>query len=172
VAESTCEIELPDPPDSPVAPDDVAVQVKVVPGMLLERATEVDVPEQIDAEEGVAVAVGFGSTVTVMATGVPGQEFAVGVTLYVTVPDVVPVAVRIWAIELPLPAEPPEAPVCTGDDQLNVVPATPLLRVMLDAAPEQIVWPGGVANTFGTGFTFTVTVTGLPGQPAAEGVTV
>jgi len=72
---------LPEPADSPLAPDEVAVQVKPVPAMLLERAMDVAVPEQIDEEEGVALTVGFGSTVMLTASGVPGQPLAVGVTL-------------------------------------------------------------------------------------------
>jgi hypothetical protein len=62
-------------------PEDITVHEKVVPGILLVRATEVDVPEQIVAEAGVAVAFGFGSTVIATDTAVPGHELAVGVML-------------------------------------------------------------------------------------------
>ena len=39
------------------------------------------VPEHIVGDDGVAVATGVGLTVTVTLIGVPGHEFAVGVTL-------------------------------------------------------------------------------------------
>jgi hypothetical protein len=132
-------IELPDPAASPVVPEEVTVHEKVVPGILLVNATEVAVPEHIVAEEGVAVAFGFGSTVIATETGLPGQEFAVGVMLYVTVPEEAPVAVKICAIDVPLPDAPPETPVCDGIDQLNVAPATLLVSVMAVEFPEQIV---------------------------------
>jgi hypothetical protein len=74
-------------------------------------------------------------------------------------------------IELPLPDAPPEAPLCDGADQLKVAPDTLLDKLIAVEPPEQIVCAGGVATTDGTGFTVTVTLTGLPGHPLAEGVT-
>jgi hypothetical protein len=73
---------------------------------------------------------------------------------------------------LPLPAEPPDAPVWTGAIQLKVVPLTELLKEIPVVLPEQIDWEEGVAVTLGTGLTFTVTVTVFPGHPFALGVTV
>jgi hypothetical protein len=73
---------------------------------------------------------------------------------------------------LPLPAEPPDAPVCVGAAQLNVVPLTELLKEIDVAFPEQIDCPGGVATTFGTGLTVIVTLIGLPAHPDADGVIV
>ena len=52
------------------------------------------------------------------------------------------------------------------------MPVTVPLSAMDVVLPEQIVWVLGVAVTFGTGFTVTVTVIGVPGHPPAEGVMV
>ena len=78
---SVCEILVPDPPEPPEVPDDVTVQVKVVPATLLVKGIEVVLPEHIVDVAGVAVATGFGLTVIVIVSGVPGQAFAIGVTL-------------------------------------------------------------------------------------------
>jgi hypothetical protein len=110
-AVSTCEMLLPEPPELPATPEDVAVQLKVVPAILLVKGIEVDVPEQIAEETGLAEATGFGLTSIVIDKVLPGQELAVGVTTYTTDPGVEPEAVRICAIEVPLPELPPEAPV-------------------------------------------------------------
>ena len=48
----------------------------------------------------------------------------------------------------------------------------PLNPICVIAAPEQIVCAGGVARTFGTGFTTTVVVIGVPVHPLAVGVMV
>ena len=60
-------------------------------------------PEQIVAVVAV-VTTGLGLTVTVIVDAVPAQPFAVGVTIYCTVPAVVPALVNVCAIEEPLPA--------------------------------------------------------------------
>ena len=60
-------------------------------------------PEQIIAV-GKVVTTGLGLTVTVIVEVVPVQLFAVGVTIYCTVPDVVPAFVNVCAIDEPLPA--------------------------------------------------------------------
>lgn len=52
-------------------------------------------PEQTDVDDGVAVAVGIGFTVTVTVAVLPVQPFEVGVTVYVTVPGVTPLAVNV-----------------------------------------------------------------------------
>jgi hypothetical protein len=76
-------------PDEADAPDTfvcVTVQAKVVPPTLLVNAIDVALPEQIDCEEGVAVADGVGLTVTVMVCTGPRQPpVEVGVTVYTTV---------------------------------------------------------------------------------------
>ena len=57
--------------------------------------------------------------------------------------------------------------------QLYTVPATlPVNTIVVIAEPEQIVCEDGVATAFGTGFTTTVAVTGVPGQLLADGVMV
>ena len=86
-------------------------------------------------------------------------------------PAVVPVAVNVWAMVAPEDAVAPETPDCTTV-QAKVVPATLLVRATEDAVPEQIVWEAGVAVTTGVGLTVTTTVTGVPEQPLAVGVTV
>jgi hypothetical protein len=72
-------------PEPEVAPEIpaplLATQVNVVPVVVLLKLTDVAAPEQIVALDGVAVTTGEGFTVTIMETGVPGQEFAVGTTL-------------------------------------------------------------------------------------------
>ena len=61
------------------------------------------VPEQIVAVVAV-VTTGLGLTVTVIVEAVPVQPLAVGVTIYCTVPAVVPAFVNVCAIDEPLPA--------------------------------------------------------------------
>ena len=53
-----------------------------------------------------------------------------------------------------------------------MVPATLLDKVMKVILPEQIVCADGVAVTIGVGFTEMVIEAGVPGQPAAVGLTV
>ena len=59
--------------------------------------------EQTVCEEGVATAFGVGLTSTVAVTGVPGQPFAVGVIVKVTVTGALVVLVSVPLI-FPLPA--------------------------------------------------------------------
>ena len=75
--------------------------------------------------------------VTLMAA--PGHPLAVGTTLYTTVPADVPVAVRVCAMLLPLPALAPLAPVCEVTVHANVVPATLEVSAIFVAVAEQIV---------------------------------
>lgn len=131
----------------------------------------VELPEQIDWDDGVAVATGFGFTVMVTDTGVPVQPPTEGVIVYTTVPADVPVAVSVWAMDDPEPAVAPLAPDWLTV-QLKTVPLTVPLSAMDVALPEQMVCDVGVAVTFGVGLTVTVTVTGVPEQPFAVGVIV
>lgn len=165
-------MELPEPPLAPVVPDELAVQPNVEPATLLLSVMAVVPPEHIDIDDGVAVPTGFGFTVTVTVIGVPGQLFAVGVTVYTIVPGDVVVAVSVCAIVVPLPALPPVALVAVGAPHAKVVPATDPLSEMLVVPPEQMFCDEGEASAFGTGLTFTVTVNVVPRHPAAEGVTV
>jgi hypothetical protein len=66
---------------APATPDCTTVQANVVPVTVLLRATEVDVPEQMVCDTGVAVATGVGLTVTTTVIGDPAHELAVGVTV-------------------------------------------------------------------------------------------
>ena len=169
---SVCTMVVPLPALAPLTPVCTTVQLNVVPATLLVSEIPVVPPEQKDWELGVAVATGRGVTVMVTRIGVPVQPPAVGVTVYVTVPADAPVADNVWAIEAPLPADPPLAPVIVGAVQAKVVPATLLLRAILVALPEQIVWLAGVAVATGRGLTVIVTVIGVPLQPPATGVIV
>ena len=76
---------------APVTPPVIApmVQLKVAPATLLVSAILVVPPLQIVVELAV-VTFGVGLTVTTKFVALPGHELAVGVTIYVTVPAVVP----------------------------------------------------------------------------------
>ena len=60
---------------------------------------------------GVAVIVGVGLTLTVTTIGVPLQLFAEGVIVYTAVPKVVPVVLKVCAIDDPVDVEAPLTPV-------------------------------------------------------------
>ena len=75
--------------------------------------------------------------------------------MFVKVPLILPV---------PLAAIPVAATVLSLV-QLYTVPATlPVKTMVVIAAPEQVVCEAGVATAFGTGFTTTVAVIGVPVQ--------
>ena len=80
---NVCAIEVPElaevPFTVPVAV--AAVHAKLAPVGVEVKAMEVAVPLQIVADDGVAVAVGFGFTVTATVIGEPAQLFKVGVTV-------------------------------------------------------------------------------------------
>ena len=88
----------------------------------------------------VTVAVGVGFTNTVAFMGVPGQPFAVGVIVKVTVIAAFVVLVKIPEI-FPLPfAAIPVTPAVLSLVQLYVAPATfPDIAIVVMALPEQIV---------------------------------
>ena len=88
----------------------------------------------------VAVAVGVGFTNTVAFMGVPGQPFAIGVIVKVTVIGELVVLVKVPEIfPLPLPAI-PVTPAVLSLVQLYVAPATfPDMAIVVIALPEQIV---------------------------------
>jgi hypothetical protein len=150
------------------------VQLKVVEATSPERAIVViAAPEQMVCEDGVATAFGVGFTVTVAVIGVPGQPLAVGVMVKVTVTGALVALVKLPLMSpLPLAAIPDIAPVLSLV-QLKVVEATsPERAIVLIAPPEQMVCEAGVASAFGVGFTVTVAVIGVPGQPLTVGVMV
>ena len=121
----------------------------------------------------IAEMAGSGLTSTVAVIGVPGQPLAVGVIVKVTVIGALVVLVNEPLIfPEPLAAIPVTVPVLSLV-QLKVVPLTfPVNEMVVIVPPEQIVWEEGVATAFGVGFTNTVAVIGVPGQPLAVGVIV
>jgi hypothetical protein len=115
---------------------------------------------------------GVGFTKTVAVIGAPGQPLAVGVMVKVTVTGVFVVLVR-FPLMFPLPLAAIPVTVVLFLTQLKVVEATfPESTIGVMAAAEQIVWAAGVATALGVGFTKTVAVMGVPGQPFAVGVMV
>ena len=70
---------VPAPNVAPVTPASLAVQENVVPGVPPDIAMEVVPPEQKVIEEGVAIALGVGFTVTVSAIDGPEHCPIVGV---------------------------------------------------------------------------------------------
>jgi hypothetical protein len=118
------------------------------------------------------VIAGVGLTVTTILVGLPGHELAVGVTIYVTVPAVVPPFVSVCAMVGPLePDAPVTPPVIAPIVQLKVAPPTLLVKDILVDAPLQIV-VGLTVDTSGVGFTVTTMLVGLPGHELAVGVTI
>lgn len=146
------------------------VQVKVVLATGPASAIVVIVPpEQIVWEAGVAVPVGVGLTITVAVIALPGQVFAVGVIVNVTVIGALVVLVSVPEI---LPEPLAAIPVTPGllRVQLNVVFATlPVRTIVVIVPPEQIVCEDGVATAFGVGFTVMVNVCGVPWQVVSVG---
>ena len=142
------------------------VQLNTVPATLpVSTIVVIALPEQIVCDEGVATALGVGLTITVAVVEGPGQPFAVGVIVKVTVIGAKVVFVKVPDIlPEPLAAMPVTVPVLSLI-QLNVVPATaPVSTIVCIGVPEQLVWFDGVATALGVGFTSTVAVTGVPVQ--------
>lgn len=158
---------------APVTPPVIVpiVQLNVAPDTELVRAMLVAVALQIVS--GLAdVTFGVGLTVTIMFDVIPGQEFAVGVTIYVTVPEVAPGLVRTWEIVAPLAALAPVIPpVIVPIVQLKVAPDTLLFSAMLVLVTLQIVVEP-VYVTVGVGLTVTIISTGVPEHELAVGVTL
>jgi hypothetical protein len=116
-------------------------------------------PEQIVCEAFVAIAFGVGFTKTVAVTGVPGQPFAVGVMVKVTITGALVVLVKLpLMFPLPLLAIPVTETVLSLV-QLYVVEETlPVIAIVAIVAPEQIVCEAFVAIAFGVGFTVNVAI--------------
>jgi hypothetical protein len=171
VAVSVCAMVAPELAEAPVTFVCVTVQAKVDPPMLLVSAILLAVFEQMLWEEGVAVAEGIGLTVMVAVTAEPGQPAAAGVIVYTAVPALVLVAVSVWAITVP---ELADAPVTFAWFTVHekVAPATLLLSVTVEVAPEQSVCEVGEAVTVGIGFTVTVATIAAPEQVPTDGVMV
>jgi len=92
------------------------VQLKVVPVTLPVITIGVMAPEQTVCAAGVTTAVACGYTVTVVVTGAPGQPFAVGVTVKVTVA----VELVVFTKE-PLMLPEPLAAIPVTEDVLSLV---------------------------------------------------
>ena len=124
-------------------------------------------------EAGVATAFGVGLTRTVAVIAAPGQLFAVGVIVKVTVTGALVVLVRFPDM-LPEPlAAMPVALAVLSLVQAYVVPLTaPESTIVLIEAAEQMVCEAGVATAFGVGLTKTVAVIAAPGQLFAVGMIV
>ena len=86
-------------------------------------------------------------------------------------PALVLVAVRVCAITVPELADAPVTFVCVTAQE-KVVPATLLVSVTVEVAPEQSDCEVGVAVTVGIGLTVTVATIGVPGQVPTAGVMV
>lgn len=105
--------------------------------------------------------------------GVPGQLFAVGVMVNVTVTGALVELVSVPLIlPEPLAAIPVTGPVLSLVQLKVVEPTAPLNTMVVMAVPLQIVCDDGVATAFGVGFTSTVAVVEGPVQPFAVAVMV
>ena len=151
------------------------VQLYTVPATGLPASTIVVIgtAEQTVCEEGTAVAVGVGLTVTVAVVVGPAHPLAVGVIVKVTV---IGAAVLLFGVPLILPAPfagKPVTPTVLSLVQLNTVPATlPVITIVVIATLLHTVCEDGLATAFGVGLTSTVAVIGVPLQPLAVGVIV
>ena len=131
-------------------------------------------PEQMVCDDGVATALGDGFTNTVAVVEGPGQPFAVGVIVKVTVTGALVVLVKVLLI---LPATIAAIPVTAtvlSLTQLYVVAGTaPDNTIVVIGVPEQTVCDAGVATASGIGFTVLVPVAvTAPLQPPPVGVTI
>ena len=149
------------------------VHAYVVPVTAPDKAIVVIAPEQIVCEAGVATAFGVGLTKTVAVIDAPGQLFAVGVIVKVTVTGAL-----VEFVSVPEMLPDPEAAIPVTATALSlvqayVVPLTaPDNTIVLIEAAEQMVCVAGVATAFGVGLTRTVAVIAAPGQLFAVGVIV
>jgi len=121
---------------------------------------------QIVCDDGVATAFGIGFTTTVAVVVGPGQPFALGVMVKVTVIGAKVVLVKLPLIGVPEPfAGIPVTVATLSLTHVYVVPATgPLSTIGVIADPEQIVWLEGVAVAVAVGNTVTVAVIDGPVQ--------
>ncbi len=106
---------VPKPDVAPLTLLCTTVQLYVAPAtpLLVLNAMLLIVPLQIVSAFGVATTSGNGLTVTITVIGVPLQLPAVGVIVYVAVPAVEPVAVKVSVIDDPEPTNTPLTPEST-----------------------------------------------------------
>jgi hypothetical protein len=76
---SACAIEVPDPAEPPVTPDETTVQANVAPLTPELNAIPDTCALQMVCDEGVSVSTGIGFTVSTTVVVFPTQEPAVGV---------------------------------------------------------------------------------------------
>ena len=149
--------------------------VYVVPAvLLLSTIVLIVAPEHIVCDDGVAIALGDGLTTTVAVIEGPGQPFAVGVIVKVTVTGAAVVFVNVPLI-LPAPfaAIPVTATVLSLTQLYDVAGTAPDNTIVVIGVPEQTVCDAGVATASGIGFTVIVPVAvTAPLQPPPVGVTV
>jgi hypothetical protein len=127
------------------------------------------VPEQEVWDAGVATAFGTGFTVTVAVIAVPGQVRVNAVNEGVIKNDTVIGAFVVLVNEplmspVPFAGMPVTVPVLSRDQLYDAPGTLPFITIVVIAEPEQVVCAGGVATAFGTGFTVTVAVIGVPVQ--------
>lgn len=150
------------------------VQLYVAPAVLPVNDIIVNgKPEQIVWLLGAAKASATGLTNMVAVMGVPWHPSAVGVMVNVTVTGVFPLFTSDPLI-LPDPLL-LMVPAIPGLflTQLNVVPGVVLDKTTwVMSIPLQTDWLAGVATATGEGFTNTVAIAAVPGQPFATGVTL
>ena len=129
--------------------------------------------EQMVCAAGVATATGVGFTSTVAVIGAPGQPFAVGVIVNVTVIGATVVLVKAPLISPEPLAAMPVTVTLLFLVQLKVIPVEEEeSTIVVIVVAEQMVCEAGAATAFGVGFTRTVAEIGVPGQPFAVGVIV
>jgi hypothetical protein len=165
-------------PELALAPVMPPVMVPIVHekvlGKFAARLIFVAVPVQMFAVLGVVME-GAGFTVIVMVEGVPAQEpdVAVGVTMYCTVPAVLPGLVSTWLMVEPepllAPVIPPVIVPIVHEKELGAL----AVKLRFGPVPLQIV-AAVVEVMTGAGLTVTVMVNGLPTQePVVDvGVTI
>ena len=113
----------------------------------------------------------MGFTVIVKFCGIPGQPFAVGLTVIVAVTGATVLLVAVKEAILPVPV-PPRLIDTMLLVHAKVVPVVALLNVnALWVAPLQSAWLDGTI-TLGVGYTVIVKFCDIPTQPFADGVTV
>jgi len=156
----------PEPALAPVIPPVIVpiVQVKVLVRLAV-RLILVAVPVQMFAVLGVVMA-GAGFTVIVIVEGVPAHDpvVAVGVTIYCTVPAVLPGLVSTWLMVEPDPLLAPVIPPVIVPIVQEKVLGVLAVKARFGPVPLQIV-AAVVDVTTGAGLTVTVIVKGFPTQP-------
>ncbi len=147
------------------------VHANVAPGVVLVKfEAAIAAPLQTAASAG-TVTFGPGFTVMEYEFGIPGQPFAVGVTIIVEVTEsaVLFVPENEAISPVPLAARPMEGSEFV---QVNVVPGVVLVKLVAKIISALQITISEGTTTTGVGLTVIVYEDGVPGQPLAVGVTV